>query len=410
VAESLRYAQHLIERGRRGAAEAVLRDARAANPGDVDLLVNLARLGLEDDSLPAVRQYASELGAQADTPRAEVAARSIEAVALIREQRFSEAADAMTEQVGALEGDPRAVLAVVRARLAAGELETARSFLDGMRSDAPEDPELQLVDAVLTFAEGDGPRAEALLRDVVEREPDSPAAIESVRVLHALLLARGEAEAADALLDQSLEAQPESRFLRMLRAAELERELDIEGAISIYEELYAEDTGDTLVANNLSSLLSMHRPDEDSLRRAAVVAQRLRGTEIPAFQDTYGWIAYRRGAHEEAARYLEPAAAALPEEPLVQYHLGMTYRALGRDGEAAEALGRAVALAGDSPLPQFVEARETLAAIEAEAAAAAQEPAAPAAPAGGAPVEARPEADGGAAGEVAPAPIPAAGE
>jgi tetratricopeptide (TPR) repeat protein len=372
VAESLRYAQFLIQRDRAAAARAVLQDAREANPGDVDLLVGLARLGLEEDALPSVQQYASELGAQDGVPRAEMAARSIEAVMLLREQRFSEAADAMTEQALALEGDARAVLAAVRTRLAAGEVERARSFLDGLRAERPEDLDLQLIDAVLSFAEGEAAEAEGLLRDVIDRMPDGPAAVEAVRVLHALLLSRGEAAEADALLDRSLEAQPESRFLRLLRAAELERGNDIEGAIAIYEALYEEDTSDTLIANNLASLLSAHRDDEESLRRAAVVAQRLRGTEIAPFQDTYGWIAHRRGAYEEALRYLEPAVEGLPQDPLVRYHLGMTYHALGRAEQAEATLRRAVALAGDSPLPQFDAAREIVAELEAGAAAGAE--------------------------------------
>jgi cellulose synthase operon protein C len=45
-------------------------------------------------------------------------------------------------------------------------------------------------------------------------------------------------------------------------------------------------------------------------RRAWNIARRLRGAERPEFQDTYGWIALRRGEVEEALAHLEPAAAA----------------------------------------------------------------------------------------------------
>jgi hypothetical protein len=41
----------------------------------------------------------------------------------------------------------------------------------------------------------------------------------------------------------------------------------------------------------------------------------------------------------------------------------MTYVALNRPEEAAAALRRAVLLAGDSPLPQFQTARETIATL-----------------------------------------------
>ena len=86
---------------------------------------------------------------------------------------------------------------------------------------------------------------------------------------------------------------------------------------------------------------------------------------MPAFQDTYGWIEYRRGNYDEALASLEPAAKGLPEDPLVQYHLGKTYLALERPAEARAALERALEIAGDSPLPQFEDARTILATLPA---------------------------------------------
>jgi tetratricopeptide (TPR) repeat protein len=85
-----------------------------------------------------------------------------------------------------------------------------------------------------------------------------------------------------------------------------------------------------VVANNLASLISTYRDDEASLERAYTIARRLRGTDVAPFQDTYGWIAYRKGEYQEALEHLEPAAAVLGDDPLVQYHLGMTYLALGQ--------------------------------------------------------------------------------
>jgi tetratricopeptide (TPR) repeat protein len=114
------------------------------------------------------------------------------------------------------------------------------------------------------------------------------------------------------------------------------------------------------MANNLASLISTYREDQESLERAYTIARRLRGSDVPPFQDTYGWIAYRRGEYEEALAHLEPAAAALPEDPLVQYHLGMTYLALGRGEEALEfSCAARCELAGpDDPRPQFEIARD----------------------------------------------------
>lgn len=107
----------------------------------------------------------------------------------------------------------------------------------------------------------------------------------------------------------------------MIRAANYELDGEIEMAISVYEKLYELNSQSPVVANNLASLLTTHRSDNESLQRAFTLARRLRGTRDPIFQDTYGWIAYRLGNYEEALQYLEPAAAKLPDQPLLLYHL-----------------------------------------------------------------------------------------
>jgi Flp pilus assembly protein TadD len=147
-------------------------------------------------------------------------------------------------------------------------------------------------------------------------------------------------------------------------ASYLEREKDFDGAIEIYEQLYALNSSSPVLANNLASMLTTHRSDSESLARAANIVRRLRGTEVPPFQDTYGWIAYRRENYEEAVEYLEPAAAELQNDALVQFHLGMTYAALNRNAEARTQLEKALELAGDDPRPQFQLARDTLAGLE----------------------------------------------
>ena len=74
--------------------------------------------------------------------------------------------------------------------------------------------------------------------------------------------------------------------------------------------------------------------------------------------------------------HLEPAAEGLPTDPLVQYHLGMTYAALGRSEEAIVQLQQAVDLAGpEDARMQFEAARSEIARLQAavaEAAAAAE--------------------------------------
>ena len=83
---------------------------------------------------------------------------------------------------------------------------------------------------------------------------------------------------------------------------------------------------------------------------------------------------YEEGKVEEALNYLEPAAAAMSNEPMVQYHLGATLLAADRPTGAVEALRRSVALLGPlNRIPREAQIRAALKDAEAAAAAAASE-------------------------------------
>ena len=105
------------------------------------------------------------------------------------------------------------------------------------------------------------------------------------------------------------------------------------------------------MANNLASLLSSYRDDPESIERAYTVARRLKGTNRPAFQDTYGWIAFRRGEVQEALEPLESAAEGLPGDPTVRYHLARVYAALNQTDKARATYETARQLLEDANTP-----------------------------------------------------------
>ena len=357
--ESLRYARFLLKQGRTEAAEAVLADARRANPANVGVLSQLADLFLAAQDWVRAQEIGTTLR-QIGTPEATTAAQALQAALLLGQGQTDDGIALLQAQIG--EGDEglRAIALIVQTQVRAGKLPEATAYLEGEMAKRPDAAQLKLLRAGLHALAGESDAAEAIFRDLVAKDPkaETPA-----RLLYGLLVSAGRGPEATAVLDAALAAQPTSGTLRWMKAGELERAGDIEGAIAVYEALYAEDSNNVIVANNLASLITTHRTDAESLERAYAVARRLRGSDVPAFQDTYGWIEYRRGNLEEAVADLEPAAAGLPNDALTQFHLGMTYVALDRKEDAARVLARAVELAGDSPLPQFKTARETLATL-----------------------------------------------
>jgi tetratricopeptide (TPR) repeat protein len=358
-AESLRYAQFLLRQGRTQAADAVLTDARRVTPGHVGVLAMLADIALNAQDWPRAQEIAETL-AQIATPEADTANKALQAALLLGQNRTEDGLAFLEEQVGKGGDDLAAIQMILQARIRSGKPEEARAYLDGELAKRPDDPGLRLLSAGLHALMGEGPQAEALFRGLIAEDPSAEL---PARLLYGLLRSTDRAEEAAAVLAAALAAQPDAATLLWIQAGELEKAGDIDGAIAVYEAMYAKDSGNVVIANNLASLITSHRDDPDSLARATAIVRRLKGTDVPAFQDTYGWIAHRNGNHDEALTYLEPAAAGLPNDPVAQFHLGMTYLALGRTEDARRLLIAALELAGESPLPQFETARQALAGL-----------------------------------------------
>lgn len=358
--EAIRYADFLLVDGRAAAARSVLTDALTTNPNNPDVLTRLARILLGEGAWIEAQNIANTLRG-IETPIAQAAATSLQAALLLGQNRIGDSLAFLEAEIEQGSANVHAISQVVQIHLRSGNLDTARSYLDQALIDNPNDSTLQMMNASFFAIAGEFDASEAAFRNLIAAFPQAEA---PVLRLYNLLISTNQAAKADAVIEASLQAQPSSLNLRWIRAGQLEGHGDIEGAIALYEEIYAADSSAVAIANNLASLIATHKDDLESIARAATIAKRLRELDVPAFQDTYGWIAYRQRNLKEARTYLEPAAKGLPDDPLVQYHLGMTYADLGEIEKAIAQLTRAVALAGQSTLPQIEIARAKLLEIQ----------------------------------------------
>ena len=159
----------------------------------------------------------------------------------------------------------------------------------------------------------------------------------------------GDAAQAESELLSGLEINPDNLFLKTRLAQFRELQGDYNSAIELYAEVQERVPNSLLVTNNLASLLAEHRADDAvAVDRAYQLAGRLRDSEHPHYQDTYGWTRYLRGEYEEALKYIEPVAGALPRNAWVHYHLGKIYLALERTEEARKSLQQAADLSKGS--------------------------------------------------------------
>jgi cellulose synthase operon protein C len=361
--ETLRYARVLMEDSRYLLAEETLIRSLRLTPNHFGLLALLGEVYLLTEDWPRAEHVEQTLRGLDTGPATELADR-MRAEILAGQGRTAEALSFLERVAGDTgDGNVAAQGAVISARLLTGDVAGAVAYAEDLIIRNPGDPNFRALLATVYNATGRYPEAEAVFRDLAGQNPE----VLSLWVgLLQALQAQDRGTDARAALEEALTRLPDAPELLWAEASFLEREGDFEGAIAIYERLYADLSGSSIVANNLASLISTYRDDDASLERAYLIARRLQGSDVPAFQDTYGWIAYRRGQYDEALAHLEPAAAAMSDNALVQYHLGMTYLALGRAEEALAQLGRAVALAGPGDTrPQFERAREEIARLEA---------------------------------------------
>jgi cellulose synthase operon protein C len=359
--EALRYARFLIEHHRLVDAEGVVLDALLRAPNDVDLLSALGQIHLLREDYSRVRQVAGLLR-ETGNDNAVLFSYSLEATALERQGDRDALIAKLESLVVSNGGSASARIGLAQTHLRHGDLDAADAVIEQMLAADPESSDGLLLRADVQRARNQIEDAEATLRQVIDAAPPAAPAYQRLAALFDAQGARGEALA---VLDAGLEATERDGRILYQKAGVLLQSGDFEGALAAYEELYRVDTSNDLVANNLASLLSTFRDDAESLERAFRIGRRFRGTDDAAFQDTYGWILVRRGDFDEALTYLEPAAAALAEEPLVQYHLGMAYLGAERWDEAKERLELAIDLAGaDSTLPQIAAAEEALSEID----------------------------------------------
>lgn len=357
VAESLRYAAFLVQDERVDAAKAVLAEALERAPENVEVIRNLAVLHLRTESWGEITRLIWKLRS-IGSDQATAVANGLEADLLLRQERVDDTITFLEDLVQENAGQQGAALAaLVQTKVRAGQIDEATALVDQRLSEDPDNLGIRFMRAGLYLLAEERVEAEEIYKGILE---DVPGHARVLRTVFVLMQADGRADEAVALLDDQIAKAENPTAALLLKAEWLERNRDFEGAIAIYDDLYAQNSANLLVANNLASLITTHRDSEEDLNRALAIAQRFRSSNVPALQDTYGWIEYRRGNYEEAVKYLEPAASGMAEHALVQYHLGMVYTKLGRNADAREVLQRAIDLAGDEPLPQFENAREVL--------------------------------------------------
>ena len=236
-------------------------------------------------------------------------------------------------------------------------MDTAEQYLNTVLKSSPDNQLAQVLLASLDVLNKKPAEAEAAYRAAIAAKPDAPLGYLALVQYYA---GANRLDEAEQTAKDGLAHVPDNPQLQLQLAGVLERAGKYSDAISLYETMIKSDPRSTIIANNLASLLSDYGTDPGSLDRALEIASRFRTSEIPQFVDTLGWIYYLKGDYTQALTLLKTSADRLQTVAAAQYHLGMTYKALGQNALAQASLESAIKDAGDAGFPQLDKAKAAL--------------------------------------------------
>lgn len=348
-------AQLLVQLGKGKQALPVLEQLVSEQPNNVRAIEALARLQIATGDASAAVQTAISL--QSLQPRS-TSGFLLAGIAHEVGKRPGDARKAYEQAADAVPASADPVVALARLDLTEGKSVQALKRIDRALANQPDSAPLHAIRGDVLAAQGQPLDAAKSYATAIMANPDWVQVYRSQALAYQ---AAKQPEKAIASLRAGVKATNGNSVLAADLGSLLEQAGKYDDAIKVYEEMLASNPKQDLAINNLAMLLANHRADAASLKRAGELVTVFRDTTNPAFLDTYGWVMYRLGRHDEAVAALTKAIDVVPNAPELRYHLGMAQWKAG-DKIAARANLEA-ALQSKAGFQGHEEAELTLAAL-----------------------------------------------
>jgi tetratricopeptide (TPR) repeat protein len=346
----LRYVAFLQRNGEAARAEEILTDAANRTSGNLQIWSSLAQVRLSRQNWTGALAIADVIG-RFDEGR--VAAEQIRAAAFAGQNKIDESVAALEAAHKAGPDAAQPALALASAYVKQGKPDKATALLRTISNKFPANAQLLVFLGQAQMAEKKNDEALQSFKKAVEQQPKDPAGYTALTELY---MQSKDYDAVDKVLKAGLAELPGNAAFRLSLAGLQIIRGNIDAAISQYESIL-QDQPSLVAINNLVSLLLDNRSDKPSLERAFELAEKLKSSTVPQFQDTWGWAQFKRGDVKGAIATLEPAVAAASSLPAIHYHLGMSYAADGQTEKAAERFKTALSLEPDgTPLKASIRA------------------------------------------------------
>jgi tetratricopeptide (TPR) repeat protein len=261
----------------------------------------------------------------------------------------TEKAERILDEILTLQpGLNRAVLMLLGLRYRSN-LNGATAFVQQQIDKAPDTSDLQLLLADIYERQA---RYDESLAALKRADELSPGNTRVVLATAGLLKTMGRTEEAMSRFQALIDQDPSSLPGHLGMAALLQADSRAEEAEKIYRKVLELQPDQVTAANNLAFLLA-NKPGGDlgEALRLAMVAKQARPDD-PYISDTLGWVHYQRKNYALAIPQFEQAFVALPNEPMIGYHLALAYADNGQIDKAIEVLKEITSTEPDFPLLQ----------------------------------------------------------
>lgn len=349
---ALRYVAFLQRTGDVARADDVLTEVAGRNPDNLQILSSLGQVKLSRQNWQGAAAIAKMIAGKKD---GRVLSDQIMAASLAGQQRFAESIAALEDAHRAAPADIQPGVSLASAYIRAGRADDAVTLVQDLNKRYPDNAELLVVLGQTKLAQKKDADAIASFQQAIKQQPKDPVGYSALSDYYI----RGKNyDAAEATLRSAVKETPQNINLRMSVASLQILKNDDSSAIAEYEAILKDQprAQPLVVVNNLASLLLDTRTDKESLDRAAALAEGLKGSNVPQFQDTVGWARLKQGDVKSAVSILEAAAAKSPNLAPLRYHLGLAYSAAGQTSRAREELEAAQKIEPDgTPLKANIQ-------------------------------------------------------
>lgn len=271
----------------------------------------------------------------------DVACRVKLGIALRAQSKDAEARAAFEDALRLAPSNMIVVGHLVEMDVARGDFAAARGRLSALDAKVAASAASRLLEARIAVGEKNMAKAEELLLEAIQLNPDMDPAY---RLLLALYLDAGRIDSGVKQMEEKVKRRPDDLSARLLLASLYEKSGKYDAARGEYESVIAIRPDAFVALNNLACLLATRLKDPP---RAESLAEKARSLQPgnTSILDTLGWSKYHRGDFEGALSLLRECAERIAGEGTVpgevNFHLGMANAAMGNLPQARAALEKA---------------------------------------------------------------------